>query len=132
MLLDSLTFDAATCKVKPEIGKGVLLDIRDWIRRVVSVSLEMLKRTLTVVLVTVNSFEESGTDEAKFHSSSSLAALVLCAKLVDGADIPPPNRSTAPDVGGDGLTDCWYWKGEACRGVEARAAKGSGVRAGCA
>jgi hypothetical protein len=102
----SLTFDAATCRVKPEIGKGVLLDIRDWMRRVVSVSLEMLKRTLTLVLVTLSSLEESGTDEAKFHSSSSLDALVLCARLVDGADIPPPSRSIAPDAGGGGLTDC--------------------------
>jgi hypothetical protein len=72
---------------------------------VVSVSLETLKRTFTVVLVIVNSLEESGTDEAKFHSSSSLTALVLCARLVDGAEIPPPSRSTAPDAGGGGLSD---------------------------
>jgi hypothetical protein len=99
------TFDAATCKVKPDIGKGVLLEIRDWISNVVSVSREMLNRTLILVLVTVNSLEESGTDEAKFHSSSSLTALVLCARLVDGAEIPPPSKSTAPDARG-GLTDC--------------------------
>jgi hypothetical protein len=85
----------------------VLFDMRDWISKVVSVSLDMLKRTLTLVLVTVSSLEESGTEEAKFHSSSSLAALVLCARLVDGADIAPPSRSTAPDAdGGGGLTDC--------------------------
>jgi len=83
-----------------------------------------------LVLVTDISLDVSGTDEAKSHSSSSFAALV-CARLVVGADNPPPNRSTAPDAGCGGLMDCWYWKGDPCRGVEVRAAKGSGVLAGC-
>ena len=110
----------------------MLLDIRDWISRTVSVSLEMLKRTWILVLLTVNSLDVSGTDEAKFHSSSSLAAFVSCAGFVAGVVIAPPSRSTTPEeAGAGGLTDCWYWKGEACREVEASAAKGSGVRAGC-
>jgi len=131
------TLDAATCSVKADTGSGVLFDIRDWIKRVVSVSREMLKRTLTVVLVTVISCEVSGTDEAKSHSSSSFEASALCTKFVVGAEVPPPSRSTAPDAGAGtgadagGLIDCWYWNGEACRGVEASAAKGSGVREGC-
>lgn len=128
----NLTFEAATCNVKPETGKGVLLDIRDWISRTVSDSLETLKRMLILVFVTVNSLDVSGTEDAKSHSSSSLAALVvLCVRFVVGAEAPPPSKSTTPEAGAGGLTDCWYWKGEACRGVEARAANGSGVRAGC-
>lgn len=106
VLAGNITFDAATCNVKPETGKEVLLDIRDWINRDVSVSLEMLKRTLTLVFVTVTSFEVSGTEEAKFHSSSSLAALVLCAKFVVGAAISPPSKSIVPEAGAGGLTDC--------------------------
>lgn len=109
----------------------MLFDTRDWISKVESDSLEMLKRTLMLVLVTVISLEVSGTAEAKFHSSSSSAVALLCVKLVDGAGMPPPSRSTAPDATGGGLTDCWYWKGELWRGVDVRAAKGSGVRAGC-
>lgn len=67
----------------------------------------MLKSTFTVVLVTVMSLLLSGTDEAKVHSSSSFAALVLpCARFDVGGGIAPPKRSMVPDAGGDALTDC--------------------------
>ena len=59
------------------IGIGVLFDIRELIKRVVSVSRETLKSTLMLVLVTVSSLLVSGTEEANVHSSSSFAALVL-------------------------------------------------------
>lgn len=75
----------------------------------VSVSRETLNRTLMLVLVTVSSFDVSGTEEAKFHSSSSSAAgaaLVLCAKFDDGAGAALPRRSNAADAGAGGLIDC--------------------------
>lgn len=131
------TLDAATCKVKFAIDSGVLFEMRDLIRRVVSFSRETLKRTLILELVTVISLDVSGTEDANVHSSSSFAALVLlCARLDDGVDMAPPRRSTVFEAGagagaGAGaLTDCWYWNGEPCRGVEARPAKGSGERGG--
>ena len=128
-----LTFEAASCRVRPEIGKGVLFDIRDWISRLVSVSRETLKTTLMLVLSTVVSLAVSGTDEAKVHSSSSFAALMLlCARFEGGAVISPPSKSTAAEPVVCALIDCWYWKGEPCRGVEVKAAKGSGERGGWA
>jgi hypothetical protein len=45
--------------------------------RAESVSREILKSTWILELTTVISFELSGTEDAKVHSSSSLAALVL-------------------------------------------------------
>ncbi len=84
-----------------------------------------------LVLVTVSSTLVSGTAEAKSHSSSSFATLVLlCAKFEVGCGIAPSNRSTVADAGGVDFTDCWYWNGEPCRGVMERAANGSGERAG--
>lgn len=127
------TFDAATCSVKPAIGIGVLFDTRELIKRTVSLSLDTLKRTFMLVLVTVSSLLVSGTEEAKVHSSSSstAAALVLlCAKFDVGASRAPPSRSTMPEAGGGGFTDCWYWKGDPVREVVAKAAKGSGDRMG--
>ena len=59
------------------MGSGVLLDTRELMSRVVSFSRETLKSTLIVELTTVISFELSGTEDAKVHSSSSFAALVL-------------------------------------------------------
>lgn len=88
------------------MGRGVLLDIRDWIKRAVSVSLEILKSTLMLELRTVISLLVSGTEEAKFHSSSSFAALLLCARFDVGAEIAPPSRSTVAGAAGGGLTDC--------------------------
>jgi hypothetical protein len=106
-----------------------LFDTRDLIKRTVSASRETLNTTLMLLLVTVNSFELSGTADVKSHSSSSFTALVLlCARLEDGGGTPTPRRSTAPDNGCGGLIDCWNWNGEAWRGVdEANAANGSGV-----
>lgn len=103
------------------------------IRRTVSDSLETLKTTLMTVLFTVISVDILGTADANVHSSSSLAAAVLlCAKLEVGAGIAPPRRSTDANAADGGLTDCWKFIGEPWRGVgEFRAAKGSGVRAGC-
>jgi hypothetical protein len=123
------TFDAATWNVRLDMGWGVLFDIWFCIKSTVSDSLETLKSTLTIVLFTVISFEESGTAEANVHSSSSLAAaVVLCAKFDVGAGIAPPRRSTVPDATGGGFTDCWKFIGDPCRGDgEFRAAKGSGV-----
>jgi hypothetical protein len=104
-----LTLDAATCSVRLPIGSGVLLDIRELINRVVSVSRETLNNTLMVVLVTVISLLVSGTEEAKVHSSSSFAALVLlCAKLDVGAAMAPPSKSTVADADEGCLIDCWY------------------------
>jgi hypothetical protein len=123
--------DAAICRVKFAIGSGVLLEIRELISSEVSVSRETLKSTLMLELITVISLLVSGTEEANVHSSSSFVALVLlCAKLEDGAGTAPPRRSTVAEGAGGCLMDCWYWNGEAWRGVEVRAAKGSGERAG--
>jgi hypothetical protein len=125
------TFDAATCSVRFPIGSGVLLDMRELINRVVSVSRKTLNNTLIVVLVTVSSLLVSGTEEANVHSSSSFVTLVLlCARLDDGPGIAPPNRSTVAEADAGCLIDCWYWNGEPCRGVEVKAANGSGERAG--
>lgn len=97
----------------------------------VSVSRETLNSTLMVVFVTVISLLVSGTEEAKVHSSSSFAALVLlCARFELGAGTAPPNKSTVAEGAGGGLTDCWYWNGDPWRGVEVNAANGSGERAG--
>lgn len=72
-----------------------------------SVSLEMLKSTLMLVLVTVISLLVSGTEEAKSHSSSSFAALwLLCARFDVGVEMAPPSRSTVADAADGGLTDC--------------------------
>jgi hypothetical protein len=102
-----LTFDAAICKVRFAIGSGVLLEIRELIKRVVSVSRETLKSTLMLVFVTVISLLVSGTEEAKSHSSSSFAALVLlCAKLEVGTGTAPPNKSTVAGGAAGCLTDC--------------------------
>jgi hypothetical protein len=126
-----LTLDAAICNVKFAIGSGVLLEIRELISKVESVSRETLKSTLIVVFVTVISLLVSGTEEAKVHSSSSFAALVLlCARAELGAGTAPPNKSTVAEGADGGLTDCWYWNGDPWRGVEVNAAKGSGERAG--
>jgi hypothetical protein len=125
--------EAATCSVRPAIGKGVLFDMRDWIKSAVSVSRDTLKSTLMLELVTVISLLVSGTEEANVHSSSSLVAVavaLLCARFDVGVEMAPPRRSIAPDAVDGGFMDCWYWKGEPCRGVEANAAKGSGERAG--
>jgi hypothetical protein len=93
--------------VRSDIGKGVLFDTRDLISSVVSDSLDTLNTTLMLLLVTVSSFELSGTAEVKFHSSSSFAALVLlCARLEDGVGAPTPRRSTAPEDCCGGLIDC--------------------------
>lgn len=76
---------------------------------------------------------EFGTEEAKVHSSSSSSFAALFTfwdRLEVGTSSAPPSKSTVPDAVEGGFTDCWYWKGEPCRDVEARAAKGSGERAG--
>lgn len=105
------------------------MDTRELMSRVVSFSRETLKSTLIVELTTVISFELSGTEDAKVHSSSSFAALVLLwARLELGPEMSPPRRSMVPAAGAGGLTDCWYWNGEPWRGVDVREAKGSGVR----
>lgn len=131
MVLRPRTFDAASCRVKFVMGRGVLFDIRELIKRTVSVSRETLKITLILLLVTVISLLVSGTDEANVHSSSSFAALVLlCVRFEVGAGTVSPNKSTAAEAGAGCLIDCWYWNGDPCRGVEVRAAKGSGVRDG--
>jgi hypothetical protein len=104
-----LTLDAAICKVRFAIGSGVLLDIRELIKMVVSVSRETLKSMFMLELVTVTSLLVSGTEEANVHSSSSFEALVLaCAKLDDATGIAPPSRSTVAGAGGGCLIDCWY------------------------
>lgn len=91
------------------MGRGVLLDTRELMSRFVSVSRETLKSTLMLELTTVSSLDVSGTEDAKVHSSSSFAALVLlCARFDVGPEISPPRRSTAADAGPGGLTDCWY------------------------
>ena len=86
--------DAATWSVRFTMGRDVLLDTLDLIKRLASVSRETLKSTLMLVLVTVSSLLVSGTEEAKFHSSSSSAALLLlCARLDVAVGTAPPNRS---------------------------------------
>jgi hypothetical protein len=100
------TLDAAICNVRLAIGSAVLFDMRELIKRLASVSRETLKRTLMVVLVTVISLLVSGTDEAKVHSSSSVALVLLCAKLDVGGAMAPPNRSIVAGAAGGGLTDC--------------------------
>lgn len=85
----------------------MLLDMRELIKRTVSFSRETLNNTLILLLVTVISLLVSGTEEAKVHSSSSLAALVLAwARVDDGAGTAPPSKSTVADAGGGCLTDC--------------------------
>jgi hypothetical protein len=104
-----LTLDAAICNVRFAIGSGVLLDMRELIKMVVSVSRETLKSMFMLELVTVTSLLVSGTDEANVHSSSSFETLVLaCAKLDDDTGIAPPSRSTVVGAGGGCLIDCWY------------------------
>jgi hypothetical protein len=58
--------------------------------------------------------------------------VLFCARFEEGAVISPPSRSTAAEPVVCALIDCWYWKGEPCRGVEVNAAKGSGERGGWA
>jgi hypothetical protein len=102
-----ITLEAAICNVRAFIGSGVLLDIRELIKMVVSVSRETLKSMLMLVLVTVSSLLVSGTEDANVHSSSSFEALVLaCAKLDDGTGMAPPNKSTVAGAGGGCLIDC--------------------------
>lgn len=87
----------------------MLLDIRELIKRLLSVSLDTLKSTLMLELVTVSSLLVSGTEEANVHSSSSSAALVLlCAKFDEGVARAPPSKSTAADDddSAGGLMDC--------------------------
>jgi len=80
-------------------------------------SRETLKAILMLVLLTVSSLVVSGTAEVKFHSSSSIAALVLlCARFDVGAvagAVVPPRRSTAADPVDCGLIDCWKCMGDA-------------------
>lgn len=107
MILRSHTFDAASCNVKFAMGRGVLFDIRELIKRTVSASRDTLNRTLMLPLVTVISVLVSGTLEAKVHSSSSFAALVLLfAKFDEDAGTAPPNKSTVVDAGAGCLIDC--------------------------
>lgn len=100
-----------------------------------SLSRDALKRMWIVSLATVISVLVSGTEDANVHSSSSAVAAVLpCWAMVavGAAAMAPPSRSRVADGDCAGLTDCWYWNGDACRGAAAKEAKGSGVRAGWA
>lgn len=106
------TLDTADWKVSSETGEGVLLEMREWMRMVVSDSRFIVNIIFTLVFVTVISFDVSGTADVKVHSSSSLAGagagVLLCATL-GGVDVPPtPKRSTLPDAVRefDGFIDC--------------------------
>jgi|SRR6266576_3212668 len=113
--------------------------MRDLIRMTSSDSRETLKVTFTLVLLTVMSLDWSGMAEANVHSSSSLEAVVLLIGYEGVDDCPRfeelPRLSSALEDGGGaaGLTDCWNWKGDACRGAgEESATNGSAnERNGC-
>jgi hypothetical protein len=112
------TFETADWKVSSEIGAGVLFDIRDRMRMVVSDSRDIVNRIFTLLLVTVISLDVSGTADVKVHSSSSTgaaAAVSFCAKPDDAPELPTPRRSTDPDALLEvcGCIDCWNWNGDA-------------------
>jgi hypothetical protein len=95
------TLDTADWKVSCVIGDWVLLEILDRMRSTVSDSRDMVNTICTLVLVTVISFEVSGTADVNVHSSSSFAAeadVLLCTRFDDGAGLPTPRRSIPAEV----------------------------------